>query len=131
MGANLSKIISLTLMFLVSGCATNQRFDCKQNNGIKCQSLSEIDRRVTSGEIAQVTKSNSKNKNKTKISNSLYLSSNEFYETKTKLRTNEEIAQIWIAAYETKDGIYHQANTIHTVLKPSEWVNAVSEIEQN
>ena len=124
MQTNLSKFMLLGLIFMVSGCATNQHFDCKQNNGIKCKSLSEIDRRVTSGEIGENSKI------KSKKPNSLYLSNSSGFQTQSNLRTKEEVGQIWIAAYETKEGIYHQPNTIHTVLKPSEWVNSASEIEQ-
>ncbi len=125
MQTNISKIMLLGLIFIVSGCATNQHFDCKQSNGIKCKSLSEIDRRVTSGEIGD-------NYNiKHKKSNSLYISSVEENKSQLNLRNKEEVAQIWIAAYETKDGIYHQANTVHTVLKPASWSNVINEIEQN
>ena len=121
MQTNLSKFMLLGLIFMVSGCATNQHFDCKQNNGIKCKSLSEIDRRVTSGEIGE--------NSQVKKPNSLYLSNASTIKTQSNLRTKEEVGQIWIAAYETKEGIYHQPNTIHTVLKPSKWINSASEIE--
>lgn len=124
MQTNLSKFMLLGLMLMISGCATNQHFDCKQNNGIKCKSLSEIDRRVTSGEIGEKPHLKSKNMN------SLYLSNASGSQIQSNLRTKEEVGQIWIAAYETKEGIYHQPNTIHTVLKPSKWVKSASEIEQ-
>lgn len=121
-----SQLILVSLVLIISGCATNQRFDCKQSSGIKCQSLSEIDKRVTSGEIGQ-------DKHKSKL-NSLYisgLSEEENPVRSSNLRTKEEVAEIWIAAYETKEGIYHQSNTIHTVLRPAKWVNAVREVEAN
>lgn len=124
MQINITKFILLGLTVALSGCATNQRFDCKLTNGVKCQSLSEIDRRVTSGEIGQ----DNRRKTKHTPANSLYLASAETPDNKTNLRTSEEVAQIWIAAYETKEGIYHQPKTLHTVLKPSSWVNAITEI---
>lgn len=113
----------------LTGCATNQRFDCKQSSGINCQSLSEIDRRVSAGQIGQNAKI------RPKKSNSLYLTENIDDKTlepslrpKNNLRTKEEVAEIWVAAYETKEGVYHQPKKIHTVLKPAKWANSKNEI---
>lgn len=133
------KFIGLIVAALMlSACATNQRFDCKQSSGIKCQSLSEIDRRVTSGEIGQYANNSAKKpKYKSKYHakpNSIYISevSEEIKkDSLSTLRTKEEVAEIWIAAYETKEGIYHQPNRVHTVLKPSKWIHSTQSVEDN
>jgi hypothetical protein len=36
--------------------------------------------------------------------------------------------QIWVAAYESDEGLYHEASVLNTVLKPAQWVGAVPEI---
>ena len=119
MRVKIQKLILLGMVLTLTGCATNQRFDCKQSSGINCQSLSEIDRRVTTGEIGNNTKV------KAKKSNSLYFSENlsPSLEAKNNLRTKEEVAKIWVAPYETKEGVYHEAKALQTVLKPAKWVN--------
>lgn len=129
MQAKIQKLALLGVILMLSGCATNQHFDCKKNNGIKCQSLSEIDKRVTLGEIGKSTPEVNTDKR------SIYLTGVEYEKTTPKifshhhLRTKEEIAQIWVADYETKEGVYHQSKIIHTVLKPSRWVNSANELE--
>lgn len=107
------------MVLALTGCATNQRFDCKQSSGINCQSLSEIDRRVTTGEIGNNIHI------KSKKSNSLYILENRslHHEAKNNLRTKEEVAKIWVAPYETQEGVYHEAKALQTVLKPAKWVN--------
>ena len=125
----MQKLAWVGLILVLSGCATNQHFDCKKVSGIKCQSLSEIDRRVTSGEIGKSAQEINADQR------SIYLSGIEYEKTTPKifahhhLRTKEEIAQIWVADYETKEGVYHQSKIIHTVLKPSKWVNSANELE--
>jgi hypothetical protein len=125
----IQKIILFGMVLTLTGCATNQRFDCKQSSGINCQSLSEIDRRVSTGQIGQNSKV------RPKKSNSLYLTENideknltPSLSAKNNLRTKEEVAEIWVAAYETKEGVYHQPKTIHTVLKPAKWANSTNEL---
>lgn len=112
----------------------NQKFDCPYNDGVRCLSVSEVDQQVSSGQI--VTDKEVKKKKKFKLFS--FLDKTEPVPASipdpvqlshsSPLRTQEEVVQIWIAAYEGEEGIYHQPTVLNTVLKPAQWVGTVSEI---
>jgi type IV conjugative transfer system lipoprotein TraV len=128
----MKKVIFLSVLML-SGCMGNQKFDCPYNDGVRCLSVSEVDKQVSSGQIATTDKE-VKKKKKFKLFS--FLDKTELAPVpdpvqlshSSALRTQEEVVQIWIAAYEGEEGIYHQPTVLNTVLKPAQWVGTVSEI---
>lgn len=127
----MKKVIMLSVLVL-SGCMGNQKFDCPYNDGVRCLSVSEVDSQVSSGQIG--TNTEVKKKKKFKLFSFLDKTDHDLVPEPVQLsqgsplRTQEEVVQIWIAAYEGEEGIYHQPTVLNTVLKPAQWVGTVSEV---
>lgn len=119
-------IILLGCIFLF-GCAANQKFDCPFSEGVRCQRLSTIDKEVDSGAFKldkpmQGIKFQERKKVK-QISFSKHRN--------LRLRTQEEVIQIWGAPYQSAGGVYHHAFLIDAVLKPADCLGTVHEISAN
>lgn len=112
-------ILTLTLT-LLTGCS-NHKFDCPYTDGVRCKSLSEVDRQINNGQIG--TESSKKAPDLKKLEPKKVPDS--------PLRTQEEVLSLWVAPYQTEDGTYHEEKLMHFVARSAEWVGAVSEIQEN
>lgn len=117
------KIILLLIAIGSSGCTTNQKFDCPISGGIRCQSMSEIDKLIDGGHLDQTRQIKSKP----------FIKCSRVVPHKGKnirhfqLRMREDVVQIWIAPYVSKEEIYHYPSMLSMVIKPSQWNSAIKE----
>ncbi len=110
----LTFVLIMGTVMMLTGCASNQRFDCPYTDGVRCKSVSEVDKLVSSGRIGKKDCCS-----KAKIEDTLSSLSPPPVST---LRTQEEVIQIWVAAFEGEDGINHQQTVLNTVLKSPQWL---------
>ncbi len=107
-------VIVLSLLVL-SGCG--QSFDCPYKDGVRCLSLSEVDKQISAGKLNQ--------KNKAKPLKALEPQK----VPDSPFRTVDEVLTVWVAPYQTEDGTYHEEKLMHFVARPAEWLNTVTEIK--
>jgi len=112
----LKLILIMATVMILTGCASNQCFDCPYTDGVRCKSVSEVDKLISAGKIGK--------KDCSKQKKEVYLSPMP-PSSASALRTQEEVIQIWVAAFEGEDGIYHQQTVLNTVLRSSQWVGVV------
>jgi conjugal transfer pilus assembly protein TraV len=105
------------------GCTTSHEvFDCPAGKGMGCRSISQVNRMVNQGEIAQDPEPE-------RVSPSVSLSSADADRLSTSLmgegrvvkRVSEEHLRVWIAPFVDERGDFHEASRIHTVLRPGHW----------
>lgn len=108
--------LKLTLIMataiILTGCAS-QSFDCPYKDGVRCKSVSEVDKLVSAGKIGKAECFQQKPE---------VLLSPMPPSSASALRTQEEVIQIWVAAFEGEDGIYHQQTVLNTVLRAPQWI---------
>jgi len=100
----------IPLLLILNGCA-KQKFDCPYTDGVRCKSLSEVDKAVSSGFL--------ENNQSTKAKEAKKLTFTPVPDS--PLRTSEEVLSLWIAPYQTEEGTYHEASRLHFVVRPAEW----------
>ena len=116
---NLSKIAALFLCTQLSACATSkEHFDCPHGKGVGCRSIREVNQMVNQGQLGAV---------KT-LDQPLYASSMQSALLPKQLqgeglvdRMPDRIIKIWFAPFQDEQGHFHEASTLHTVLKPGFW----------
>lgn len=102
---------SYTLLYsvvLLSGCSTNESFDCKAGTGIGCKSITEVNQLVDQGDFGE---------DRPPSGQSLIA----FAEDRTVQRVQEQHLRVWIAPFQDEHGNLHEDSTVHTVLKPGYW----------
>lgn len=82
----------------IQGCTPlNDHYDCQATPGVRCSSVSQIDKATDAG---------------------------VFHYTATQpARTTEKIMRIWVAPFEDSQGDYHTDQLIYTVTDHSRWVS--------
>ncbi len=98
---NIYKLISVSLLGLsLVGCESmNGSYDCPLQGTASCESLHDMDERVSNGEYW--------------INGKLQIKS-------AKVSSNAELphrVKIWTAPYEDENGVYHDASNHYMVLK--------------
>ena len=109
------KILLPLILIALTGCAS-QKFDCPYIDGVRCKSLSEVDKQVNQGKIGNTPKNGEPKK-------LAFVKAPD-----SPLRSQEEVLSIWVAPYQTEDGTLHEEKTMHFVAKPAEWISAVNEV---
>lgn len=113
------KILIILLLASLTGCA-GQRFDCPYKEGVRCLSLSEVDKRISAGTL-------------TKHPAKRFLKLSKPLEPQkvpdSPFRTTEEVLTVWIAPYQTEDGAYHEEKRMHFVARPPQWLGTPNEIK--
>lgn len=107
---------------LLSGCSgMNANFDCPMKNGVRCESLDQVNARVDRGDIGrgemqsvslQATQQNPVNRH---VQARLVVAGEP-------LRYGETVQRVWIAPYEDTSGNYHQESEVYTVARPGKWI---------
>jgi len=110
-------IIAAALFISLAGCA-HQKFDCPYTDGVRCKSLSEVDKEVSEGKLG-----NNRSSPKKELQKLTFIPAPE-----SALRSQEEVLRVWVAPYQSQDGTFHEEKVLHFVAKPAEWVNTVTEI---
>lgn len=120
---NRNRILLVIIMTLVmSGCASmNSDFDCPMKDGIRCQSLDEVNAAVDRGEIGSSCGTTDVSRPAyTKTSYVQYKDS--VVGRQASVRSPEDVMRVWIAPYEDTSGNYHQASNVYTIARPGYWV---------
>lgn len=120
------KNLMLLGWFLVAaalpGCASmNSEFNCPAGKGVGCKNIHDVNQMVNDGELGSNEKLD-----KFQVKPATAIAANITMESSASLkRTQEKSLSIWIASYEDKNGNYHEATTIHTVVQSGEWDRGV------
>lgn len=116
-------LLAVTISFL-TGCASlNSEFNCPAKKGLGCKSIEEINQKVNDGVLGDTSLKTSNTSNivtTPKHANTPSLFSH-YYPNKPG-RTRDKVLSIWIAPYVDNKGNFHDASTVHTVVKPSDWL---------
>lgn len=114
--------IAFTLIML-SGCAKD-RFDCPYTAGPSCANMTQIDSHIKTGGASTKAKSKAGycGESECEDKKSLVI---ETVKPNPAMRTPEVVMQMWIAPYESTDGIFYQASFVNVIVKKSEWENSV------
>jgi len=95
------KVFILVGILFLASCSGTRSFDCKINDKGTCDSLSAVDRRIS-------TQKKSANQG-----------SSGYFDSDGN-RVPEKVARVWVAPY-VADDIYHEPSFIQFVVKPSSW----------
>lgn len=106
---------------MLSGCASmNSDFDCPMKNGVRCQSLDQVNDAVDKGEIGVSHRFTEYQPSYIKSSWANY--SHRRCAHGSPIRNPDDVMRVWIAPYEDTSGNYHQASDVYTVARPSYWI---------
>lgn len=112
-------LLAIITPIVMSGCASmNSDFDCPMKNGVRCQSLDEVNAAVDRGELGG--SGVAVDVSRPSYTNVTYLQYKDG--TSSKLRYPEDVMRVWIAPYEDTNGNYHQASSVYTVTRPGYWM---------
>jgi len=119
---HLKFFLSLFILPWVISCASglNSQFSCQSAKQYgRCLSVSEIDQKIDSGELAGGESDLYRKARSQKImpANNINISHGK----DNPQRHPETIRKIWIVPYEDNGGNYHQGSDVYTVLQPSYW----------
>ena len=106
---HLKQILWMLSLGCLAGCG-NQAFDCPYREGLRCVRLSEVDRRIEQGRLDPDTKSATP---KTHVQGDLSGLASK------PLRGSEEVLSLWVAPYQSKEGLVHEQQWIHFVADPA------------
>lgn len=116
--------ISLTLILalVLTGCATSkENFDCQYGKGVGCRSITEVNTLVNEGKLGENDPINPRSKSPAKLSDVSISSDFTSADSMIVQRVTEEHLRIWFAPFQDKQGHFHEASIIHTVLRPGFW----------
>lgn len=106
--SHLKTIGWMLMLGCLAGCG-NQAFDCPYREGLRCVRLSEIDRRIDQGSLPVKTK-NPTQKTHARCDSSRLSS--------LPLEHSEEMLSLWVAPYQSKEGLVHEQQWIHFLVDP-------------
>jgi len=120
----------LPVLILLSGCSTTSEvFECEAGKGIGCKSISEVNKMVDTGKLANneepdsikavapvFAQNNVNSENNPGDGNQIVLS-----DQTTVSRVQETPLRVWIAPFQDDQGNLHEGSVIHTVARPGYW----------
>jgi conjugal transfer pilus assembly protein TraV len=119
----------MTLSFL-SGCSTTSEvFECEAGKGIGCKSISEVNKMVDNGKLANneepdflktvapIFAQNKLSSGTNPVDGSEIILSDQT----TVNRIKEDHLRVWIAPFQDDQGNLHEGSVIHTVIRPGYW----------
>lgn len=117
----MNKLIMLSFALIVlSGCASRP-FDVPPEKGLTGMSVSDVDKYTKRGRKT-TTKNTIEKEVDLSIPKTDFVVQN--YSNQPS-RVGEHVLQMWIAPYESEDGIYFQQSYINVVVKKGEWLPPV------
>ena len=99
----MKNIFLLLALSFLTGCG-NQAFDCPYKDGLRCVRLSEVDRRIDEGTLIKSGSAKAQAGSKLKVHNA-------------HRSQPIDALTLWVAPYQSKEGIIHEQQWIHFVLK--------------
>lgn len=138
------RLLSVSLVMLLVGCASagSSTFSCPSPSTGMCSSVGTVDTMVKTGQLNNGT-SQSDAATQTASANTGSGASGSFGNFSTPfpdsvitpgapLRIQEQIMPVWIAPYQDKEGNYHDAATLYTIVHPGTWAgNPVPEVDDD
>ena len=132
---NKSSVVKVSLLFLsvltlLSGCSTTSEvFECEAGKGIGCKSISEVNKMVDNGKVANNEESDSlETAAPVFVQNKLGSGTNPvdgneivLFDQITVSRVQEAPLRVWIAPFQDEQGNLHEGSVIHTVIRPGYW----------
>lgn len=122
---SINLLILIAIMIGLSGCSNmNSNFDCPMKDGIRCQSLDQVNDAVDSGEIGGgsakgVSYSSPYMEQAVFKDNPAYMDSSTGL---SPIRNPESVVRVWVAPFEDTEGNFHQASDVYAVSKPGYWI---------
>lgn len=122
----MKKIILIITVVFLNGCVEKSRFDCPYGKGPTCASMETIDKMIKSDNVTKInTNSCAKNNcNSSNIGENTKSTKNispAEIDKNSALRIPEEIMQLWIAPYESSNGIYYNQSYVTIIVKDAIW----------
>ncbi len=99
----MKKILLCLSIACLTGCG-NQAFDCPYKDGLRCVRLSEVDRRIDEGSLIKSDHTHPQ-------TISTFKAQNVPFEQPLNALT------LWVAPYQSKEGIMHEQQWIHFIVK--------------
>lgn len=106
----IKKIIILSLIFMTGCAGYKNSYKCDPATGVKCKSISTINKMIDSGAIKSNTASTVVTKFEPIVVNG------------SVTRQPEIVMNIWLASRTDQYGIYHDANNLRAVVKAPRWI---------
>ena len=120
----------LPFLILLSGCSTTSEvFECEAGKGIGCKSVSEVNKMVDNGKLANneepdflktvapVFAQNNVNSVAKPVDAHEIVRSDQTMVS----RVQEAPLRVWIAPFQDEHGNLHEGSVIHTVVRPGYW----------
>lgn len=120
----------LSILILLSGCSTSSEvFECEAGKGIGCKSISEVNKMVDNGKLANNEEPDSLKavapvfEKNTRGAEAREVGLNEAVLSDQILvnRVREEHLRVWIAPFQDEQGNLHEGSVVHTVIRPGYW----------
>lgn len=122
---------TVILLTGLTGCASSGSgsFSCPAPNTGMCSPVHSVDKMVSSGQIGQDNNVNTSN-NTQSVAASQSAGAFDNFSTPypasiitagAPLRIQEQIMAVWITPYQDKQGNYHDASTLYTVIEKGQW----------
>lgn len=135
------RLLSVSLVMALVGCASagSSTFSCPSPSTGMCSSVGTVDTMVKTGQLNNTSNQSSANTQSASV-NTGNDATGSFGNFSTPfpdsvitpgapLRIQEQIMPIWIAPYQDKEGNYHDAATLYTIVHPGTWAgNPVPEV---
>ncbi|MBY0462595.1 MAG: type IV conjugative transfer system lipoprotein TraV [Alphaproteobacteria bacterium] len=130
LSANKPFLPFLLVLTLLSGCSTSSEvFECEAGKGIGCKSISEVNKMVDTGKLANNEESDSlKAVAPVFAQNTLSFRANPVEDNQIVLsdqttvrRAQEAPLRVWIAPFQDEQGNLHEGSVVHTVIRPGYW----------
>ena len=132
-------VLSLGLVLLLTGCASagSSTFTCLSPSTGMCSSVGTVDGMVKTGQL----NNNQGNNGASASSSAGATATGDFGNFSTPfpdsvitpgapLRIQEQVMPVWFAPYQDKQGNYHDAATLYTIVHPGTWAgNPVPEVD--
>lgn len=136
------RLLSASLVLLLVGCASagSSTFSCPSPSTGMCSSVGTVDTMVKTGQLNN-TSSQSGASTQTASASANGDATGSFGNFSTPfpdsvitpgepLRIQEQVMPVWIAPYQDKEGNYHDAATLYTIVHPGTWAgNPVPEVD--
>lgn len=127
------RLLSASLVMLLVGCASagSSSFTCPSPSTGMCSSVGTVDTMVKTGQLnnsshqsgsdTQAASTNTSSGATGNFGNFSTPFPDSVITPGAPLRIQEEIMPIWIAPYQDKEGNYHDAATLYTIVHPGTW----------
>jgi hypothetical protein len=113
----INKLLLVGVVALLTGCASESRFDCPYSKGPSCMSMDKIDAMIKTNGSEGSTNAR-ENTGRLAMNDEGYMASPR---TSNAIRVPEKVMQLWVAPYESESGIYYHSAYINVIVRDPYW----------